>query len=310
MDFIGPLAIAVPPPAEGDRIPLPEQAWELFESYNGFVAPSDYRALFDRWGAGLWGFEQHPAWLGLQTPFEPGGLEVQTRDAAETCSSNQRWHSDSEPDFPVWPQAGGFMPLADTEDGFFGWFREGSDPNGWTVGHWARDGALSSARYPMGIGEFIYRFMVGALGTGLDEMAQDEAPNDPQFFPYPFRPAPVLDEELRSRHAVIVTDGIGPTNTVAGISSAEESYRLAPSQLIITEWSRDVVAQGMRVWDQRVWNPAGEYWEIHLTIPPGLWATAEALAAQLPGRLGVPIRQYCDEFRVPIWPDLPRSGRI
>ena len=183
MDFVEALTIAIPPPADTDRYPIAPDMWARFEEHDGSVPPRGYRAIFDRWGTGEWGWSvDGGSRFYFEPPFSPQGLIPGPDESAQIHRELRDEYPDLEPDFPVWPEPGGWLPFGGHGDGGWtvGWFRDLPDPDQWPIGVWGRGGAELSYRLDMGAAEFLYRLMTSSFGNSLDRMADGE----PCFYPY------------------------------------------------------------------------------------------------------------------------------
>ena len=331
LDFIDALAIAVPPPPEAERSPIPEHAWELFESNNGFAAPADYRALFDHWGFGSWGWVADM--VRFEFPFGPGGLAAEVAEETSNCIYRQRRDSDGEPDWPIWPDANGWMPIGfgPNENDVIGWFREGPDPERWAIGIWGRT-VGDCHRLNMGVGEYLYRLVTSMLGTDQDEHGADRD-DDVIFEARPCVPRPVADTSKRLPIAWVTTDAVGPIDATVDLEpaqtlmretragdpdfrrrmlelSAQQQAQLDPSRRIIDAWrSEAAVAFIPKVHTTLLANADGEgvgplHWSISFSYPLAREADARNAIGDLAHRLGVRITECRDSMWEPIWPEL------
>lgn len=171
----------VAPPPDGVE-PLDDATWARFEGENGFRPPADYRALIDRYGAGGFGYEElGRAWLNLLNPVRMGTTLVDQSAVLRSVNAGlQRQYPATEPNWPMWPESGGFLPWAVTHDGDqAGWLTAG-EPDQWTTAIYGRQ--MKHHRFPFGCMEFLYRCFTGSLGAqDLKDLGRD----DLRFFPVP-----------------------------------------------------------------------------------------------------------------------------
>lgn len=151
-DFLTALELVAPPP-EGVT-PLAAEGWDRFIAENGFVPPADYRAMVDRYGVGGFGYyESTGAWLTMLHPVGPGTTFVEQSAWQRSVNTGfQRQFPDQEPDWPMWPEAGGFLPWGNTIDGDqIGWLTDG-EPDAWQTGMYGKG---EHFRFPYGCVEFM-----------------------------------------------------------------------------------------------------------------------------------------------------------
>jgi hypothetical protein len=154
------MALAPPPPPP-ERYGLPVD-WERFAMENGFLPPSDFRAVLEAYGAG--GFESGLGGLYIEQPLH--------RD--RSFLEGNRWIRDALrgfqvkapamfPPWPIYPDEGGFLPFASDETSWtVGWLTRG-EPDAWTA---AIDGGRDGwwAEISIGALELIRRWATGDLG--------------------------------------------------------------------------------------------------------------------------------------------------
>jgi hypothetical protein len=133
---IDDLRAILPPP------PTPVEAhgktWSVVEQEIGTQLPDDYKIFIDQYGSGringfIWVFNPFASGrfinLGRQIVDRLGALETLARDFGEQCP------------YPCFPQKGGLLPFAATDNGdVIYWITDG-DPNAWRV-------AVNQARGP------------------------------------------------------------------------------------------------------------------------------------------------------------------
>lgn len=172
VEAVARLAAVVPPPAEPVR---GDGDWEEFAAVNGFEAPPDYRELIRRYGVGMFG-----EWLLLLEPFSPFETLVQRSEQdRQGFRGAQREFPGQLPDWPVWPDPGGFLPWAETIDGdIIGW-RTVGPPAEWTTLFRGRQ--WEPAEFAMGAAEFLLRLADGTLAQQMGWAPAAEFP--PVFSP-------------------------------------------------------------------------------------------------------------------------------
>jgi hypothetical protein len=61
----------------------------------------------------------------------------------------------------VWPEPGGFLPVADTAHGdYLGWLTEGDDPDSWPLIFWPRHNDQGPP-LTCGLAELVYALLIG-----------------------------------------------------------------------------------------------------------------------------------------------------
>ncbi|MET9430896.1 MULTISPECIES: SMI1/KNR4 family protein [unclassified Streptomyces] len=121
------LTALVPPPATpflGDR------TWEWLYERLGTRLPTEYVQLMETYGAGCW-----TEWLRFSVPL--GTDQYDLAPWAEWYHDTYRGHRERYPEFNplrVWPEAGGFLPFANSIDGDqLCWLTEGDSPDDWPL---------------------------------------------------------------------------------------------------------------------------------------------------------------------------------
>lgn len=126
------LAALIPPPAN-PRPSWPRLSWaELFERL-GTTLPADYVSFIDRYGPG-----NLSKWLQLYDPLQANSsLAEWARSVCDTYRIHRARFPDKYP-LAVWPEPGGFLPCAMTEDAdHLGWLTTGP-PERWIITVWPR----------------------------------------------------------------------------------------------------------------------------------------------------------------------------
>ncbi len=159
----------VPPPD------LPVQAhgdWKRFVSVNGFPPPEDYRMLIREYGAGTFG-----RWLRLIEPFD------HTASFMDKVYAEYRvLRSRGGPDWPLWPEPGGFLPWATTATGDHVGWRTTGHPDAWPTVFWCSDQSRS-CEYPLGAVGFIVGLFERTLGAPAFDRNGPLDPAAPAFEP-------------------------------------------------------------------------------------------------------------------------------
>lgn len=294
MDFLTALEIAAPPPAGVER--LPAEAWAQFEAENGFVPPADFRALVDHYGAGGFGYQESTGpWLSMLHPVGAGKTFVEQSAWERSLNTGlQRQFPDQEPDWPMWPSAGGFLPWAGSIDGHqIGWLTEGQ-PDSWPTGIYGKG---EHFRLPYGCVEFVYRWLTGTSGwqDHDDGAARDRAEGGLRFFPSrppdPTLPAPSMTE------ITVALSGIG-----AGGSERE-------AIAIVDRWLATVDDAGVTVRSYGCVRFSAEeplHWEVVIDFEPAQEESAKALVARLADELGIGIRECRNLEYDLVWDDVVR----
>ncbi len=160
------LAQRVSPPATPVRA---AGDWSAFAVRNGFEAPGDYRAVINRYGAGSFGEA-----IRLLEPFHPTETLVAASDwDRQNLEGLRRRFPHQYPNWPMWPEEGGFLPWASAADGdLVGWRTQGP-PGEWTTVYW---GEVDVREYDMGAGAFLLAVAAGSLSDDALPEAQEMTP--------------------------------------------------------------------------------------------------------------------------------------
>jgi len=154
------LRLLLQPPAAPYGAPVD---WAEFERENAFLPPADYRALLDRYGAGT--LTAGVGGLVLLQPMHPKRSFLDgNRWMRDNLRGLQRIDPTGVPQWPIYPDAGGFLPFAVDESSWtLGWLADGA-PDDWTV---AIDGGRDGwwTELPIGAVELVVRWARGDLGT-------------------------------------------------------------------------------------------------------------------------------------------------
>jgi hypothetical protein len=169
------LKLLVQPPAAPYGAPID---WAGFERENAFLPPADYRALLDRYGAGT--VDAGVGGLVLLQPMHPKRSFLDgNRWMRDNLRGLQRIDPTGVPQWPIYPEPGGFLPFAVDESSWtLGWLTQG-DPEDWTTCiDGGRDGWWTEL--PIGAVELVMRWARGDLGTP----EVDRAAPGGTFLPY------------------------------------------------------------------------------------------------------------------------------
>ena len=153
------LRLLIQPPASPYGAPVD---WAAFERENAFLPPTDYRALLDRYGAGV----VHAGLDGLVLlqPMHPMRSFLEGNQwIRDNLRGLQRVDPTGVPPWPIYPDAGGFLPFAVDETSWtVGWLTHGT-PDEWTTCiDGGRDGWWDEL--PIGAAELVMRWARGDLG--------------------------------------------------------------------------------------------------------------------------------------------------
>ena len=317
------------PPPEGVAA-LAAEDWDRFTAENGFVPPADYRALVDRYGVGGFGYyESTGPWLTMLHPVGAGSTFVEQSAWPRSLNTGfQRQFPDQEPDWPMWPEAGGFLPWGDSIDGDqIGWITAG-DPDSWQTGVYGKG---EHSRFPYGCVEFLYRWFTGCTGLERHDnaAARDLAQGSLRFFP-PRPPEESTAVPARTEVTVVLA-GIGagaearPEPSARsifepGISMTErverkDAYSAALDRnqsdavVIVDRWTGAAANAGVTVRSYGRARRAPDdalHWEIAMDFPPALEESAKALVVKLAHELGVAVRECRSLEYDLVWDDVVR----
>jgi hypothetical protein len=212
------LRLLVQPPASPFGAPVD---WTAFERENDFVPPPDYRALLDRYGAGA--VEAGVGRLVLLQPMHPQRSFLDgNRWLRDNLRGLQRLDPTGVPQWPIYPEAGGFLPFAvDDTSWTVGWLTQGA-PEDWTTCiDGGRDGWWDEL--PVGAAELILRWARGDLG--LSDV--DRAAPGGTFSPYE-------RDEHWSDFTATANVQLGPSPGSAGLARRDIEWvraRVTPAHL-------------------------------------------------------------------------------
>ena len=148
------LVALVRPPAE----PVDAHGeWRRVEASLGIRLPADFKALFERYGSGMF--------VDFIMPCTPFGSRASLVQRARDLLDEMGPARDNWPDlfpYPFYPEPGGLLEWAGTDIGDrLCWVTEGP-PDTWRVVVWPRH-SDEFAEYPMGAVEFLYGWLSGSV---------------------------------------------------------------------------------------------------------------------------------------------------
>ena len=267
---------------------LGDEAWARFEAENGFRPPADYRALIDRYGVGGFGIYDDP-WLSMFHPIGAGYTFVDQSSWQRSVNLGfQRRYPDTEPDWPMWPAPGGFLPWAGTDEGDqIGWLTAGA-PDEWGTAFYGRQ--FDYFRFEFGCVEFVYRWFTGT--TGVEEC--DALGGDPFRF---FSSGPPDPNAVRppSVDVNVFFLGIGAGDEGEAVQLVDRWRATVPEDGII------VRGCGRTGTSEEPWH-----WEIALEIPPTRESVAKEWVVSLAEDLGIGVREVRNLEYDLVWDDVVR----
>lgn len=134
-----------------------ERDWEAVFTEVGTRLPNEYVELMNHYGAGMWA-----GWLRFSPPGRPGIFGMPEK-SAQARDGYRTLREDWPEEFPlsVWPEPGGFLPVADTAHGdYLGWLAEGDDPESWPLIFWPRHNDQGPP-LTCGLAEVVHALLIG-----------------------------------------------------------------------------------------------------------------------------------------------------
>ena len=252
--------------------------WSAFAVRNGFEAPGDYRAVINRYGAGSFGEA-----FRLLEPFNPAETLVAASDwDRQNLDGLRRRFPDQYPDWPMWPEPGGFLPWASTADGdLVGWRTKGA-PEEWTTVFW---GEVVVREYDMGAGAFLLAVAAGSISAEALPDAQEMTP---------FRPGPADPPAPR------------PVLRQAEVRLGPVAAPRADFNQTVVDMLGDGMVPGVALvaYGAHGERPGELHQVVKLTFPPDGEERAKEAVRALAGRLRLPVLDAHDLRYLVIWPDL------
>jgi hypothetical protein len=168
MSWIEQLTELTPPPA------VPHGAtgdWDAVESELGLALPADFKAAIELYGAGYFA-----EFITLLTPFGPDLLRPLARRLLTDEQSFRAAHPDRCP-YPFYPEFGGLLPWAGTDNGDRLCWLTAGEPDTWTTVAWNPRGWYYEA-FDMGAVEFLCGWLTGRVSTTVFPDAREFADED------------------------------------------------------------------------------------------------------------------------------------
>ncbi len=180
-DSSSELLVNAPPPVSPVEIGAPEQ-WTVIENLLDTALPADYKWLIHTYGSG-----DFCDLLIILNPFsqsEGMNLQAQINPILEIYQEYREVFT-KECCFPVYPESGGILPLAqDTNGNDLFWVTQGP-PDKWPLVHYNWRGGCQRQEYDMPLVEFLSSWISGRMsGTffGVRNLT-DIIRRDPVFCP-------------------------------------------------------------------------------------------------------------------------------
>ncbi|MFF7237992.1 SMI1/KNR4 family protein [Streptomyces collinus] len=173
MKTIDDLVALVPPPthpidASGD--------WNQIEDALGLELPADFKALIGSYGLGQF--------VDFITPLTPFGSRNLLLQSAQLLLESERPFRQANPEecpYPYYPEAGGLLEWAGTDNGDRLCWVTGGHPDTWTVVVWNPRGWYYDAHETGAVG-FLHGWLSGRLNTTV--FAANEHVTAPWFEPF------------------------------------------------------------------------------------------------------------------------------
>ena len=182
LDTLERLSRLMPPPlspvaASGD--------WPLIEKQIGTRLPSDYISFIGRYGRGA-----IADFFYVLNPFDPNPFVNFMSQYPLILDGERELRSQFPESFtePLFPEPGGILPCAITDNGDQVFWRTGSEPDSWTIAVLASRGD-HYADYPFSITEFLLAWL-------SHDLIVTQFPNDEEWIPvFRSRPLAVNDSK-------------------------------------------------------------------------------------------------------------------
>ncbi|MEU7453077.1 SMI1/KNR4 family protein [Streptosporangium roseum] len=172
MTTIDELVRLVPPPTE----PVDARGdWSEVEAALGLELPADFKTLVERYGRGQF--------VDLITPLTPFGAHDLLIQRAQQLLGRERSFREKYPDecpYPFYPEPGGLLEWAGTDNGdSLCWLTEG-EPDSWRVVVWNPRSVAYDA-HDIGAVEFLHGWLSGRITTPI---LPGEVEASPWFEPF------------------------------------------------------------------------------------------------------------------------------
>jgi hypothetical protein len=151
------LLTEAPPPACPVDAGLPDH-WDEVERRLGTILPSDYKWLINTYGSG-----DFCDLLGVLNPFSAskgGNLLSQCGPILEDYREIQGFQTQGMCPFPVYPELGGLLPVAQDSNGNDLFWLALGEPDLWTLIHC---NGWTHHQYPMSLVQFLANWVSGLL---------------------------------------------------------------------------------------------------------------------------------------------------
>jgi hypothetical protein len=214
MTTIDDLVALVPPPtnpvdASGD--------WKEIEDSLGLELPADFKSLIGHYGLGQF--------VDFITPLTPFGGPARLLTSARCLLESERPFREANPDkcpYPYYPEAGGLLEWAGTDNGDrLCWVTDGQ-PDTWTVVAWNPRGWYYDAHDTSAVG-FLHGWLSGGLDTTV--FSANKHVTAPWF--EPFRELDHVNIKLtdgrraHSERLRILREALAPTSDRGGYARGE-----------------------------------------------------------------------------------------
>lgn len=281
------LMALAPPPAE----PIMARGdWGRIEGQIGRSLPADFKALIATYGSGSFGEFLNPI-----NPLRDGGIGFEWADQ-HILAHERGLRRDSPRSYalPIYPEPGGILPWATTDNGDTLFWLTWGDPDGWGVLHQEARGD-DRVLYPFRAVEFLARWLAGELcGPLLPDLGGDPAcvffrpPRERETATIYFDHA---EETFERRFAALLTH-FGPARVARRGTDTQRHFFLGPAN------------------DAATYTELGGGFGAWLSM---LFVVEEAdrfhdLIRRIPTQLGWPIRHVHASRRLG-WTDIARSEK-
>ncbi|MFI6799676.1 SMI1/KNR4 family protein [Streptosporangium canum] len=278
MTTIDELIRLVPPPTE----PVDAQGdWREVEAALGLELPADFKTLIERYGRGQF--------VDLITPLTPFGAHDLLIQRAQRLLDRERSFRAKYPDecpYPFYPEPGGLLEWAGTDNGdALCWLTEG-EPDGWRVVVWNPRSVAYDAS-DVGAVEFLHGWLSGRITTPI---LPGEVEPSPWFEPFREREhvyVKLSEGELPYHERLrILRDALAPTAD-RGCYSDEDGAR------------QDHFAATDLGWSLTYETAYGH--QIRVAFPPGDGERARVTLFDAARRMGCQVLSTTTRLGEPVW---------